>query len=64
MIDPDRDVEEIVLLEADAELVPAAFVAVTVNVYEVPLVKPVTRCEREVLPALESVPPAGCEVTV
>ena len=30
------------LLEADAELVPTAFVAVTVNVYAWPFVSPVT----------------------
>jgi len=48
----------------DALPVPALLVAVTVKVYEVPLVSPVMVCVRAVEPALESVPPAGIEVTV
>ena len=49
---------------ADAGPVPTEFAAVTVKVYEVPLVSPVTTCVVEVLPALVSTPPAGFEVTV
>jgi hypothetical protein len=49
---------------ADAVLLPATLVATTVNVYDVPLVSPVTTCEVAVLPALLSMPPAGLEVTV
>lgn len=49
------------LLAADAELVPAALVAVTVNVYEVPFAKPVT-----VIGLNDPVPvrPLGFDVTV
>src|SRR6185436_20476995 len=43
---------------------PAAFVAMTVNVYAVPLTSPVTECVSDVVPALLSTPPAGFEVTV
>ena len=45
----------------DAELVPTAFVAVTVNVYAVPLVRPVTVIG-DALPV--PVIPPGLEVTV
>ena len=48
----------------DAEDVPCELIALTVNVYEVPLVSPVTPCVSEVEPALVSVPPDGMEVTV
>jgi hypothetical protein len=49
------------LLVPDAELVPTALVAVTVKVYEVPFVKPVT-----VIGEAPPVPvkPPGLEVTV
>jgi hypothetical protein len=47
--------------EADAVLVPAAFVAVTVKVYAVPFVKPVT-VMGEPLPVPVKLP--GLEVTV
>jgi hypothetical protein len=46
---------------ADAALVPAAFVAVTVKVYAVPFVRPITVIGEEV-PA--PVSPPGDEVTV
>jgi hypothetical protein len=49
---------------ADGTLEPAPFVAITVNVYAVPLVRPVTTCVVNVLPALLSTPPAGFEITV
>ena len=49
---------------ADAAPVPALLLAFTVNVYAVPLLRPVMVWERPVLPALESIPPAGLEVTV
>ena len=49
---------------AEGALEPAAFVATTVKVYAVPLVRPVTMCEVLVLPALLSTPPAGLEITV
>jgi hypothetical protein len=48
----------------DGALDPAAFAATTVNVYGVPLVRPVTMCVVDVLPALLSKPPAGFEITV
>ena len=48
----------------EGALGPAAFVATTVKVYAVPLVRPVTTCEVVVLPALLSTPPAGLDVTV
>src|SRR5256885_13181750 len=44
---------------ADGGPVPTAFVAVTVKVYEVPLVNPVTTWLVPVVPALLSTPPAG-----
>ena len=46
---------------AEAALVPFAFVAVTVNVYEVPLVRPVTV---QLVVAVVQVNPPGEEVTV
>ena len=46
----------------DAEPVPAAFVAVTVKVYEVPGVKPVTL--QVSAPDVTQVKPPGVEVTV
>jgi hypothetical protein len=49
------------LLLAEAELVPTAFVAVTVNVYDTPLVKPVT-IKGEAPPV--AVKPPGLDVTV
>jgi hypothetical protein len=49
------------LLEADAVLVPIAFVAVTVKVYVVPLVRPVTKRGEEPPYALK---PPTFEVTV
>lgn len=49
------------LLVPDAELVPTALVAVTVNVYDVPLAKPVT-VNGEAPPV--AVKPPGLEVTV
>ena len=55
----------VTLLDAiDGALEPAALVATTVNVYEVPFASPVTICVVEVLPALLSTPPAGLDVTV
>ena len=48
----------------EAGLVPAQLKAVTVKVYAVPLVKPVTTCEVPVLPAFVSTPPGGLDVTV
>jgi hypothetical protein len=52
----------ITLLDAaDAMLVPTAFVAVTVNVYAVPLVRPVTMIG---LAAPATTTPPGFEVTV
>jgi hypothetical protein len=49
---------------AEAAPGPAAFVATTVNVYAVPLVRPVTMWVVDVLPVLLSRPPGGLEVTV
>jgi hypothetical protein len=46
----------------DADPVPTAFVAVTVNVYPVPFVKPVTVAD--VAPVVDAVKPPGDEVTV
>jgi hypothetical protein len=55
----------VTLLDAlEGALDPAAFVAMTVKVYAVPLVRPVTVCDSEVVPALVSTPPAGLETTV
>ena len=48
----------------DASEVPAAFVAVTVNVYEVPAVSPVTVIWPEPARDRVAVPPAGLEVAV
>jgi hypothetical protein len=48
-------------LAADAAPVPTAFVAVTVNVYAVPLLKPVTVSG---LDAPDAVKPPGLDVTV
>ncbi len=48
----------------DAGPVPTEFVALTVKVYEVPLVRPVIVWVVAVVPAFESVPPAGDETTV
>ena len=48
----------------DAPEVPAAFVAVTVNVYEVPTVSPVTVIWPEPARDTVAVPPAGLEVAV
>jgi len=50
--------------EALATLLPMAFVAMTVNVYAVPFVRPVTTWLVLVEPALLSTPPAGLAVTV
>ena len=47
---------------ADGKLVPTEFVAVTENVYEVPLVRPVT--VQLVPPVVVQVFPPGDEVTV
>ena len=47
---------------AEATLVPLAFVAVTVNVYAVPLVSPVTVAT--MAPVVVAVLPPGDEVTV
>ena len=60
----DRDGAVQLFDATDGTLEPAAFVATTVNVYAVPLVRPVTTCVVVVLPALLSMPPAGFEVTV
>jgi hypothetical protein len=49
-------------LRADAGLVPTALVAVTVNVYAVPLTNPGT--VTEVAPVVEAVIPPGLAVTV
>ena len=49
---------------ADGALLPIALVAMTVNVYVVPLARPVTTWLRPVVPALLSTPPAGLEMTV
>lgn len=49
-------------LAADAAEVPAALVAVTLNVYAVPLVRPVTVAV--VAPVVVAVRPPGVEVTV
>ena len=46
---------------ADGPLVPTAFVAVTVKVYEVPFVRPLTV---QPVPAVEQVKPPGDEVAV
>jgi hypothetical protein len=43
---------------------PVPFVATTVNVYAVPAVNPVMRWLVPVVPAFESTPPAGLEITV
>jgi hypothetical protein len=48
----------------EGALEPAALVATTVNVYEVPFVRPVMVCVVLALPALLSTPPAGFDVTV
>ena len=48
----------------DAGPGPASLVAVTVNVYAVPLTRPLIVCGVPVVPALSSVPPAGIEATV
>ena len=50
-------------LEVEALLVPTSFVAVTVNVYSTPFVRPVIVCERFVEPASISTPPP-LDVTV
>jgi len=47
----------------DDALVPSAFVAVTVNVYEVPFVRPVTVADVAVAPAV-AVRPPGLDATV
>jgi hypothetical protein len=57
------------LVAVEAALVPvppapAPFVATTVNVYAVPAVSPVMRWLVPVVPAFESTPPAGLEITV
>jgi hypothetical protein len=52
------------LLAAEALLSPAEFVALNVNVYAVPFARPVIVCDKVVVPALLSVPPAGLDVTV
>ena len=49
---------------ADGALLPIALVAMTVNVYAVPLARLVTTWLRPVVPALLSIPPAGLETTV
>ena len=49
---------------AEGGPVPTTLVAVTVKVYDVPLVNPVTTWLVPVVPALLSTPPAGFEVTV
>jgi len=46
---------------ADGALLPTAFVAMTVNVYEVPFVRPFTG---QLVVAVEQVKPPGDEVTV
>jgi hypothetical protein len=43
---------------------PVPFAAATVNVYAVPAVNPVMRCLVPVVPAFESTPPAGLDITV
>ena len=48
----------------DATLLPFAFVALTVKVYAVPLVRPVITWLSPVVFALLSTPPAGDDVTV
>ena len=48
---------------AEGGPVPIAFVAVTLNVYAVPLARPVTVCVVAVVPAFVSRPPAGVDVT-
>jgi len=50
------------LLAVDAALVPALFVAVTVKVYDVPFVKPVTT--QDSAPVVVQVAPPGDAVTV
>ena len=49
---------------ADGGPVPIALVAVTVNVYAVPLVSPVITWLVVVLPAFASTPPGGVDTTV
>jgi hypothetical protein len=49
---------------AEFPLLPTALVATTVKRYDVPFTSPVTTWLSKVDPALESVPPAGWEVTV
>ena len=46
----------------DARLMPAEFIAVTVNVYPVPFVNPVT--VQEVPPVVVHVLPSGLDITV
>lgn len=52
---------ETALLDGDAADTPIAFVAVTVNEYEVPFVRPETT---QVSPLLVQVKPPGVDVTV
>jgi hypothetical protein len=55
----------VTLFEAvEGALEPTAFVATTVNVYAVPLERPVTKWLVDVVPALLSTPPAGLDTTV
>jgi len=54
----------VTLFEESETLLPVALVAVTVKVYAVPLVRPVTTWISPVVPALLSTPPAGDELTV
>jgi hypothetical protein len=61
---PGVTVVVIELLEALAALVPAEFVAVTVNVYEVTAVNPVTVIVPEPAWLNVPVPPAGEDVAV
>ena len=65
LVETADTVEGVTGLDAlDADPVPTKLVAVTVNVYGVPLTKPVTVCVRAVVPALESVPPDELDMTV
>jgi hypothetical protein len=64
-VDPLGIVEGVTeLLATEAPPVPALVVAVTLKVYGIPLVKPVTTCVNAVDPALLSTPPTGFDVTV
>ena len=53
-----------VLRSMNQRPLPIALLAMTVNVYDVPFVSPVTTCVVPVVPALVSTPPGGLDITV